>query len=238
MGFRTERPIAGTNLSDVEDDLSLVKKAQAGNDDAFAELLRRYEVRIYGLCYRMLGEATDAREITQDTFVAAWRGLDRFRQESAVFTWLFRIAVNLCLLRRRGLGRFRRALGRLAGDARSEQLGASGIAGGRGETAEGSDETSERPSRGVISLSRRGNPEHVAEAVERRQVIERALAVLEPDLRAAVLLRDHEGFAYDELAAALGWKLGTVKSRLNRARARMVAEIQRIAPDLVPKGRR
>jgi RNA polymerase sigma-70 factor, ECF subfamily len=81
------------------DDLELVERARSGDVDAFAELVRRYERRVGSVLARLLDDARDVEEGLQDTFVQAWRHLDRFRGESAVFTWLYRIAVNEALMR-------------------------------------------------------------------------------------------------------------------------------------------
>jgi RNA polymerase sigma-70 factor (ECF subfamily) len=85
----------------VSDDRQLIERARGGDLDAFAELVRSYERRVRGLLSRLLDDRRDVEEVTQDTFVQAWRGLDRFEGRSAVFTWLYRIAVNEALMRRR-----------------------------------------------------------------------------------------------------------------------------------------
>jgi RNA polymerase sigma-70 factor, ECF subfamily len=85
----------------VSDDRRLIEQARAGDLDAFAALVRSYERRVRGLLVRLLDDSRDVEEATQDTFVQAWRALDRFQGRSAVFTWLYRIAVNEALMRRR-----------------------------------------------------------------------------------------------------------------------------------------
>jgi RNA polymerase sigma-70 factor (ECF subfamily) len=79
----------------------LLERAQAGDLDAFAEFMRAFERRIRAVCYRLLDDARDVDEAVQDTFVQAWRNLDRFRGDAAPYTWLYRIAVNEALMRRR-----------------------------------------------------------------------------------------------------------------------------------------
>jgi RNA polymerase sigma-70 factor, ECF subfamily len=79
----------------------LLEQAQAGDLDAFAEFMRTFERRIRAVCYRLLDDARDVDEAVQDTFVQAWRNLDRFRGDAAPYTWLYRIAVNEALMRRR-----------------------------------------------------------------------------------------------------------------------------------------
>ena len=83
------------------DDAALLARAKGGDVDAFAEIVRRHEHRVRGVLYRLLDDRRDVEEATQDCFVQAWRNLDRFRGESAMFTWLYRIAVNEALVRLR-----------------------------------------------------------------------------------------------------------------------------------------
>ena len=85
----------------MRDDARLVEEARAGDLDAFAELVRSYERRVRGMLTRLLDDPRDVEEATQDTFVQAWRALDRFEGRSTVFTWLYRIAVNTALMRQR-----------------------------------------------------------------------------------------------------------------------------------------
>ena len=85
----------------MEDDLELVGRARSGDAEAFAELVRRYERRVGAVLYRLLDDPRDVEEVVQDVFVQAWRSLDRFRGDAALFTWLYRIAVNEALMRRR-----------------------------------------------------------------------------------------------------------------------------------------
>jgi RNA polymerase sigma-70 factor (ECF subfamily) len=83
------------------DDAGLLERARAGDLDAFAELVRRYEHRVRAVLRRLMDDDRDVEEATQDVFVQVWRSLDRFRGEAALFTWLYRIAVNVALMRRR-----------------------------------------------------------------------------------------------------------------------------------------
>ena len=85
----------------MEEDAELVGRARSGDVEAFAELVRRYERRVGAVLYRLLDDPRDIEEAVQDVFVQAWRNLDRFRAEAALFTWLYRIAVNEALMRRR-----------------------------------------------------------------------------------------------------------------------------------------
>ncbi|MDK2855892.1 MAG: polymerase sigma-70 factor, subfamily [Bacillota bacterium] len=168
----------------------LVKECRRGSREAFAVLVERYQAKIYNLTYRLLGNADDAEELTQEAFCRAFAKLGEFRGEAAFSTWLYRIAHNLCL-----------------------------------------DELRRRQRRPVLSLSEHEmrryleevpgeNPE-AAELCVRRAVLGRlqeVLATLPPDQRTVLVLRDVQDLSYEEIAQIIGCSLGTVKSRLNRAR--------------------
>ncbi len=174
-------------------DAELVDRAQAGASPAFAELVLRYQDRVHNLCYRMCGDHADALDLTQSTFLRALESLHGFERRANFFTWLFRIAVNLAISRRRQ--RRRRKTASLDGD---------GAEGGRPADA--------LPDRESIDP---------AAALERRELHERlagALAEMDEDFRAAVVLRDVEGLDYATIAEILDVPTGTVKSRIARGR--------------------
>ncbi|MCD6406137.1 MAG: sigma-70 family RNA polymerase sigma factor [Planctomycetes bacterium] len=174
----------GTSVEEME----IVARARGGDVAAFTALVRRYENRIYNLAFRMLGNADDAADVAQETFLAAYEGLGRFRAESTLYTWLYRIAVNKALSRRR------------AKSSRREFVPA------------------DDPSPLLTAASRFQTPDEVAEETERAGIVQDAVSRLPGDLRAVVVLRDIEGLEYEEIAAVLELALGTVKSRLHRAR--------------------
>lgn len=168
----------------------LVSECRRGNQEAFAALVERYHGRIYSLAYRLLGNPEDASELTQETFCRAYVKLGEFRGDASFSTWLYRIANNLCLdqLRRRQ----RRPAVSL--DAES----------GDGSLRE-------------VSAGAPGP----AEVCTRRAMLarlEEVIATLPPDQRATLILRDVQGLSYEEIAQVLQCSLGTVKSRLSRAR--------------------
>jgi len=179
------------------DDLHLLREAQAGDLDAFNLLVLRHERAVFGLCLRLLGDAPAAEDAAQDAFVKAWTGRGSFRGGAAgqVRPWLLRIAANRCydVLRVRG----RRPTASL--DAEPFEV----------EPLWSSQSGAPEP------------PEAHALRGELAIFLERALAALPPDQRLVVLLADVQGCDYAELAAVTGAALGTVKSRLNRARARL-----------------
>lgn len=166
-------------------DSELVARAQAGDVEAYGELVRRYERRVAVVLARLLDDARDAEEATQDVFVQAWRNLGRFRGDAVVFTWLYRIAVNEALMRRR-----RR----------------------RPELTELNEETPAAP-----ALEHAGGL---------RTFLLLQLQALPFELRAPLVLRDHEGLSNQEVAETLGLSLAATKSRIQRARMQLRAALE------------
>ncbi len=177
------------------DDLRLVVRCQEGDLEAFRRLVERYEARIYTLACSILGDPEAARDAAQEAFVRAYQSLSAFRSKSAFYTWLYRIAVNVCL-----------------------------------NKAQADDRRRDTVSLDALLESGRITADHLFEAqaptdsVERAQLqeaIQAALDALEPDQRAVVVLKDTEGMSQEEIAETLDCSIGTVKSRLSRARARL-----------------
>jgi RNA polymerase sigma-70 factor (ECF subfamily) len=184
---------AVTDHLPVDPDRTLVAEAAAGSREAFDELVRRHQARIFNLARALVGEDAEAEDLAQDTFVRAWRAIRRFRGESTFRTWLYRVAINVIR-------------GHLAARARKR------IVWGWWRH----DTFGER----TIPLEAVDPADMEADAM-RREFIDRALAALPVDQRVAVTLRDIEGLDYREIAVALGVPIGTVMSRISRARARL-----------------
>lgn len=198
------------NRTAYEDDLSdaeLVQRAQRGVPAAFAELVSRYQDRVFNTCYRMCHNHADAADLTQSTFLKALEALPGFRGRSSFFTWLFRIAVNLTLSHRRAQGRRATlSLSRAAGDGQAPEA--------------------------VIAADQDREVSRPAEQRELRQQVEWALAQLDEAFRAAVVLKDIEDMDYASIAEILQVPVGTVKSRIHRGRLmlRELLQDKRVAP--------
>jgi len=173
------------------DEASLIERSQRGDLDAFNALVLAYQGQVYSVCLRMLGSQQPAEDATQEAFIAAFRAVSRFRGGS-LRAWLLRIAANVCYdeLRRR----------------RSRPQVPL-------EAAPGEEQFATEPA------SPDEPPEERAERQEMARCLERGLASLPADQRLAVILRDVQGLAYEEVAEATGASLGTVKSRISRGRA-------------------
>ncbi|MHC4225597.1 MAG: RNA polymerase sigma factor [Planctomycetota bacterium] len=174
----------------IDPDAELVVAWQGGDLAAFETLVRRHEGRIFRMLFRMLGTREEAEDATQEAFLSLHRHGHRFRREARFSTFLYRVAANAALNRRRSLGRAR---------ARERQLAL--------RQAAGSD---------LPSAPR--DPEGAASGAEVQARVQQALQTLPPDLRAAVVLYDLEGQSYRDVAEVLGVPEGTVKSRIHRGR--------------------
>lgn len=191
----------------------LVKEARTGGD-AFDELIRLFQGRIYNLAYRMVNNHADASDLTQEIFVKLHRSLGKFRGQSRFSTWLYAVAANHC---RSGLRKSRR-IGFFESRSLDEPHGGPND-GGAGR---------------VLDLADPGASP--AAALEHRELGERIQAVvagLPKDLRTVLVLRDVQGLEYEEIARVLGCSLGTVKSRLWRARFRAKDELEQKDSDAV-----
>ncbi|NPV69284.1 MAG: sigma-70 family RNA polymerase sigma factor [Firmicutes bacterium] len=179
-------------MSSPED--NLIAKARSGSVAAFEQLVYAYEKRVYNLALRMMGNPDDASDVAQEAFLRAYSSLREFRGDSSFSTWLYRIVSNICLdeLRRRK----RQRVSYLD------------------EPIEGEDGEMTRQ----VAAPAPG-PEEVIEEAEVRELVQRGIALLPEDHRIIVVLRDLQGLSYEEISQTLGLNLGTVKSRLNRARA-------------------
>jgi RNA polymerase sigma-70 factor (ECF subfamily) len=171
------------------EDHCLIASCLAGNTAAFGTLVCRYQDRLYNTVFRLVDNAEDAQDVVQETFLNAYQSLRSFKGNALFFTWLYRIAVNSAI----SLKRKQRVLVRLEG-------------GRNGETLEPQDR------------SDRSLPGHGLEQAEQQQRIREALARLSPEHRAVLVMKDMEGQKYETMAETLRVPIGTIRSRLHRAR--------------------
>lgn len=178
-------------------DTALLEKLKRGEAAAFERLVAERSGEVYALLYRLTADPEEARDLTQETFLRAFQSIGRFRGDANVKTWLYRIAVNQARNRWRWWRRRKR-------DATV--------------SLDGTDRPEEKPLSDKISNSAAFDPEQEALAREREQQLYAALLDLKRSYREAVILRDVEGFTYEEIADTLQINIGTVKSRLSRGR--------------------
>ena len=193
-GRRTSRYVGeseGAVLTASDTDQQLVQRSQRGDLRAFDLLVLKYQGRIAALVGRYVSDAGEVEDVTQEAFIKAYRALAKFRGDSAFYTWLYRIAANAAKNHLVAKGR------RPGADATIED-------------AEGFDEG------GLLSES--ASPEALAMGEELADVVESALKELPDELKAALTLREFDGLSYDEIADVLECPVGTVRSRIFRAR--------------------
>ncbi|MBZ0268606.1 sigma-70 family RNA polymerase sigma factor [bacterium] len=176
------------------DDIALVQRAKDGEDAAFRELLERHQGRVYHHALRLMGNAEDAEEVLQDTFLKVFRHLDRFEERSRFSTWIYRIATNEALMRLRKARRARE----VSLDERMERDGGEWVG----------DE---------IRDFARTALDHAMDA-EIREALQETLAELPPEYRVVFTMRDIDGLTNAEVADVLDLSVPAVKSRLHRSR--------------------
>ena len=172
-------------------DQQLVQRAQRGDLRAFDLLVLKYQGRIAALVSRYVSDAGEVEDVTQEAFIKAYRALGKFRGDSAFYTWLYRIAAN----------------------AAKNHLVAKGRRPGADATIQDAESFDEG---GMLSES--ASPEALAMGGELAGVVESALNALPDELKSALMLREFDGLSYDDIADVLGCPVGTVRSRIFRAR--------------------
>ena len=180
------------------DDETLVRASQDGDTEAFGQLVKRYQDRLYPTLLRLTGSPDDALDLLQDAFILAFQKLSRFRGQSSFFTWVYRIAVNLALSERRN----RKGRPQVKPVQDMDQLDHH-------------------------AASRQDDPSLPLEQAEDESRVQRALLKLPEEARVVVVLRDLDGLSYEEISDALNIPLGTVRSRLHRARVDLRSALER-----------
>lgn len=190
-------------MSTEQSDLSLVQLAQRGDAGAFDALVRRYQHKVVKLVLRYVRDPAEAEDIAQEAFIKAYRALPRFRGDSAFYTWLYRIAINTAknVLASRGRSPIQYEVDRSDDDDNYDV---------------------------VANLKDTATPEALALTEEIRSTVTAAIDALPEDLRTAIQLRELEGLSYEEIAAAMECPVGTVRSRIFRAREAIDARLREV----------
>ena len=176
----------------------------AGDTSAFDKLVHRFQDRVFNLCYRMLGDYDEANDCAQETFVKVYRSLKDFRFEASFSTWLCTIAANTCRNRLKSMEyRYRKKMVRIDPATTSKQ----------GQSTMEIEDPAPSP---LAQLTR----------LEQEVALQKAIDILAEDHKAVVILRDLEGLSYEEIAKITGYTLGTVKSKLARARQRLCEQLK------------
>ncbi len=192
--MNTEATPAQPDVSELE----LVKKCQAGDSGAFDELVTRYRTRVFGMIYNMVHNEQDAWDLAQDSFVKAWRSIQRFRGQSSFYTWIYRIVMNVTI-----------------DWIRKKQVKGSGTEFDDAIQLKEIDPASKTvPTPDALPFER-------MQRGEIRAQIDQAIAQLSPEHRAVILMKEMEDMQYHEIAEALGCSIGTVMSRLFYARKKL-----------------
>src|ERR687888_1583774 len=181
----------------------IVERALTGDAEAFGEIVRRWERRIFALTYGILGREEDARDATQETFIAAFRNLSGFRGEAKVSSWLHRIAVNQCITRQRRA----KVRGETSLEGEAEEHGAQ------------------------FAAPATDSPARIVEGRELTAAVRRAVAALPPELREVLLLKEFEELTFQEIADTLEVPLSTVKSRLYTALRQLRLRLEKFSAE-------
>ena len=192
--MQTEATLAQSDVSE----LDLVKRCQAGDTEAFDELVTRYRTRVFGMIYNMVHNEQDAWDLAQDSFLKAWKSIGRFRGQSSFYTWIYRIVMNVTIdwLRKKKIK---------GGDAEFDDAI---------QLREIDPASKTVPKTGAL-------PHQAMEQGEIRARIEKAIGQLSPEHRAVILMKEMDDMQYHEIAEALGCSIGTVMSRLFYARKKL-----------------
>jgi RNA polymerase sigma-70 factor, ECF subfamily len=192
-------------MDTVTTDEIIVERALSGDAEAFGEIVRRWERRIFALAYGMLGREEDARDATQETFLAAFRNLRGFRGEAKVSSWLHRIAVNQCITRQR----------------RAKVRSESAL------------DDEEEKNAGSFAAPLGLSPARITEGTQVTYAVRRAVNSLPLELRQIVVMKEFEELTFKEIADTLDLPLSTVKSRLYTALKQLQMKLKRFGSEAV-----
>jgi RNA polymerase sigma-70 factor (ECF subfamily) len=203
------------------DDAALVGRIVAGSDEAIAAAYDRHAPAVYAAAFRLVGDRTIAEDVVQETFLALWNRAETFdAARGSLATWLTTVARHRAVDRLRAAGR----------RPRTVTLGREGTAAGRDDP-----DALDRLLASAGGREDGGDPEAAFAAVELRETLARALATMSDPERQVIALAYRDELTQSEIAARLGWPLGTVKTRTRRALHRLRSALAEIAPDLAPR---
>lgn len=185
-------------------DEKLVELSVSEDPEAFGEIVKRWERKIFALCFGMLGREDDARDAAQETFIAAYRNLANFRGEAKVSSWLHRIAVNQCLTVKR------------RAKTRSEEF------------LDDDDGSEER----IFIAPLHNSPSRQAEQVERLKLVRTAVSSLPTELRQVIVMKEFEDMTFQEISETLEIPLSTVKSRVYTALKQLKMKLDRVPMEI------
>ena len=190
-------------MNEINEELELLEKSKRGDGDAFGVLVKRYESLIFNAVMSLVRNNEDAQDITQEAFFKAYRSLRSFRGDCRFSSWVYRIAMNA-------------AKDFIRSEARHPHVSLDN---------DGEDDDGENQELQIADDSPSSDPQASAEASETQRIVRAALAKLSDNHREILVLRDMEGYSYEEISDMLGLELGTVKSRINRARIALKQEL-------------
>jgi RNA polymerase sigma-70 factor (ECF subfamily) len=183
---------------------SLLRRLRERDERAFRELVTQHRDRVYNICYRMMGNRHEAEDVSQEVFIAVFKTIDSFREESKFSTWLYRVAVNHCKNRIKYLARRH--------DRDRDELDENS-AGANGAT--------------LGTPLRAAQPDRALESIQMEETLKAAINTLDEEHRIVVILRDIEDLPIEEICAITDLPDGTVKSRLHRARLALRKKLQK-----------
>ncbi len=186
------------------DEMDLVRRLKKSDRNAFVELVAMYQGRVFNTVFRYTGDRHIAEDLTQEVFVKILGALDAFQEKSALSTWIYRITLNHCASEARRLSTRKRKM--------EVTITPADPSGEEGQMDLG--DSSSDPARNV-------------EEAERSEIIQKAILTLDPEFREALVLRDVDGFSYEEIAEIIRKPVGTVRSRIHRARLELREKLKK-----------